>query len=759
MTARPAHSSLDGAPSWLGLGSCILGAAAVFVWMPNSLWGHFLPSSASKLYPPIFTAAFAAGWTVGFVRLHTDQHEEDGAIRSQASITGLLTALVGCFLAYTASNGPQGASLPFLAVAAFFALGLLPCAMFATIGAGFAYRAKRREPLLSGAWVERERVAALIASAILPAVAVLVWPAVYGVGKFLEKPPVALAPTPVVVVAPGPSVPRYVKPEGFDATNAWKRIVTHEETIPNVIEKSPFVFSHDERRLAFVMHDRGEFRLAIRQLYDPGPDRSLPLRGGIIALAWSPDDKRIIFLASESGAFWVCEPETGKMIPLPIPVLDPNEYHGLVWWKDESVVVFGKPGETGLLSLDSLRITSANEVPDWTKLTEDERDRIGREAFVPTMDRTEKVKFTFVGGTGDDLRALALVDDESLYARFAARADRNLAGAFPNRDGSMIFVVESQRLRILYMGLRQSPQLRFVGEASKDFPTSAIVSAALTKRAIRAAVAAPIVNPLNGKTVAGNSAQIKGYARLISASAKTCTVWIEQERQPIREGDVLIALSAIQDGDEFSVDRDWWAILTKADENQSIPRRDDVPILLPSPTRELRPLPKVEGRDIVAAASPKSPTVAAPPASMSLDSPLDSKGMPVDLYDSEWCRKFVTEHFVKIARKDLDGAIGDYARAVKTEAGLETRDMLAERLRSTWNYWLEPETILGDLDIKRTGNSQFNISFETRRIMPSVSRGFLQHDYSNQIQVDLTPDGRKITIHIAKPPQPTRPAK
>lgn len=177
MTARPAHPSSDGASSWLGLGSCVLGASAVFVWLPNSLWGYFLPSLPST-FPPVFASAFAAGWVVGLWRLKTGQGEQEGAIRSHASITGILTALVAIYAAHAASSGPKGASLPFAVAAAFLALGLLPCALFATIGVKFfAHPGKERRGTL-----------ALVAGAILPAVAVLVWPMVYGVGEFCKSP-------------------------------------------------------------------------------------------------------------------------------------------------------------------------------------------------------------------------------------------------------------------------------------------------------------------------------------------------------------------------------------------------------------------------------------------------------------------------------------------------------------------------------------------------------------------------------------------
>ena len=614
MSSRiPTVSQKTGALISGAAASC--GLATVFAWIPGTLWEKLLPSFRALIFLPLFSTAFAAGWLVGLLRLRAGRDDEEGAIRSQASNTGFLTALVAGLAAHAASKS----HLPLEVAAMLTGFGLLPCALLATVGASSAHRIRARQAMLGGAWAGHEKALALVASTFLPAAAVLVWPAVYVVGKLLEKPVVVEAPKPVLVISPGPPKPRYMKPEGFDSANAWKRIVSHEDTIPNADAKSPLELSHDEKRLAFVSREGGGHQLVVRHLYDPGPDYSMPLGDGISSMAWSPDDTRIIFLSAGSGAFWVCVPESGKMIPLPIPVLEGGQRHGLAWWRDADVVIYPSRGDPGILSLDSLRVTAAANIPAWSELKEDERIRIGHNAFPPSTWKTATAGFAFIGSTADSPRALALSDEESLYARVAASADRGFTRAFPNRDGTMFFIMELERLRILCMGLRQSPPLRFIAESAHDFPAAPAVKAALETRSVRAAVAAPIVNPLNGKTVAGDPRIIKGYARFIAASDKTCAVWIEQERQPVREGDVLIDLSVIQDGDEYAVSPDWWAVIKGADDNQSIPRRADVATatLPPSPTRILRPLPEPAPRPPPAA--PERPSAATPPPQAATD--------------------------------------------------------------------------------------------------------------------------------------------
>lgn len=702
------------------------------------------------IFLPLFSSAFSAGWLVGLLRFKIGQDEEVGAVRSQASITGILTALVAFFAAHAASGGGQ---LPLEVAAMLTCFGLLPSALLATIGAGLAHRTRDRRAAFGGALAGWRQMLALVASAALPATAVLVWPAVYVAGKFLDKPPTTI-PAPTLAVAPPPPKPRYVKPEGFDSANAWKRIVSHEDAIPNADSKSSVELSQDERRIAFVIHERGEHQLVVRHLYDPGPDYSLPVDGGIAAMAWSPDDRRILFLSSERGELCVCVPDDSRVVRLPIPILETGHRHGLVWWRDEYVVIYPSRGDPVILSLDSLRITTASEVPEWSNLTDSERARIGQEAFPPDMGRTETAKFAFIGGTGDISRSLAINDDESLYTRLTASAERGFTSAFPNRDGTMFFIMEPERLRILHIGLRQSPPLRFIAEAKSDFPTHPAVKAAMDERSVRAAVAAPIINPLNGKTVAGDLTAIKGYARFIAANDKTCSVWIEQEREPIREGDVLITLSLIQNGDEYSVSPDWWAVLKAADDNQSIPRRSEVKALLPSSTRLLRPLPRViEEPDISPrtkndfGTKPDTATKPLPPSSIqSHAAPLQNAG------DAEFCRRFLADHYAKAKEKDLPGVMADYAESVQTEVGVETKDQIAARLKKSWSDWLEPETIFSPLEARHLGGSRFSLIFSTRRTLPSVRRGFLLHEYSHEMHLEKLPEGHRITKHIVRPP-------
>lgn len=736
-----AYLKSDGSTSWLGLTGCLLGTATLFVMLPDSAWASLLPSLPSKLFPPMFATAFAAGWAAAIWRLKTGQDKAEGSIRSQACVAGLLTSLVACFAAYAASSGSS--STPLVVALAFGGLGLLPSGLFAAIGASLAQQAGNR----GGSLV------ALAASASLPAAGVLVWPSVYVVGKVLEKPSVPVV-APIVATAPALPKPRYVKPEGFDSANAWERIVSREDAILNADAKSPIELSHDERLIAFSTRENGGHQLVVRHLYDPGPDYSLPVDGGIAAMAWSPDDRRILFLSSDRGELWICVPNDGKVVRLPIPVLETGQHHGLVWWRNEHVVIYPSRGDPFILSLDSLRITTANEVPEWSKLTDSERARIGQDVFPPDVGRTATAKFAFIAGTGDASRSLSINDDESFYARLMASAERGFASAFPNRDGTMFFISEQERLRILYMGLRQSPPLRFIAEAKSNFPPHPAVKAALDERSVRAAVAAPIINPLNGKTVAGDPTAIKGYARFIAANDKTCSVWIEQEREPIREGDVLITLSVIQNGDEYSASADWWAVLKTADVNQSIPRRSEVKALLPSSTRVLRPLPRViEEPDIaprMESGSGTKPDAATKPllptSAQSYAAPLQNAG------DAEFCRTFLADHYAKAKEKDLPGVMADYSESVLTEVGVETKDQIAARLKNSWSNWLEPETIVSPLETRHLGGSRFSLIFSTRRTLPSVRRGFLLHEYSHEMHLEKLPQGYRITKHIVRPP-------
>ncbi|WP_176159243.1 TolB family protein [Prosthecobacter debontii] len=600
-------------------------------------------------------------------------------------------------------------------------------------------------------------------NALLPAFGVLVWPAVYVFGKAMEKPSVVVTAKPTPIVSTPPPQPRYVKPEGFDSANAWKRIVLHEDAIPNTDAKSAIELSRNERQIAFVARERGEHQLVVRHLYDPGPDYSLTVDGGIAAMSWSPDDKRIIFVSGVSGAIWVCVPESGKLIRLPIPALDGGQRYGLVWWRDESVVIYPSRGDPGILSLDSLRIATAAKDPQWAKLTDDERTRIGQEAFTPGMEKTPKAHFAFIGGLGDDSRTLALNDEESLYTRLAASAEHGFTSAFPNRDGTMFFLMEPERLRILYMGLRQSPSLRFVAESKSDFPTAPAVKTALEQRSVRAAVVAPIINPLNGKTVAGNPRTIKGYARFIAADDKTCTVWIEQERQPIREGDVLMTLSAIQDGDEYSISPDWWAVIKAADDNQSVPRRAVVATLMPSRSRDLRPLPEPAPPPAptpTTAQSPVGPPLLPQPAPQATPPPKppvplqttvrsqspDPTPQTPKLADEERLRQFIVEHSARFSRGDLENVVSGYGAAIdlgpgKSMSREEFGEMLRRNRAGTTTF---TETPVPPIEVTRLSGNRFSLSYVARIEISSPSKPKQIAEVLMDLEVLLTNQGPKI---------------
>ncbi|MBK8092207.1 MAG: hypothetical protein IPK32_09595 [Verrucomicrobiaceae bacterium] len=702
----------------------------------------------------MFTTAFAAGWVVGVVRLKRGQDEAHGAMWSQASIAGFLTAFVACFAAYTASD------IPLAVVAPFFGLGLLPSALFATIGASTAQRAGMREGRM-----------ALVLSAVLPAVAVFVWPVVYAAGKFTEKPPVVIPPGPAPVVVSEPPKPRYEKPPGFDDSHAWKRSVVSQEVIRNADHKSVRVLSRDERRLAFVTHNGDDYHLAVRHLYDPGPDYAIQTQGGISALAWSPDDRRIIFLAANTGLFWVCEPVAGKMVQLPIPKVATDTVAGLAWWKEEDVVVTLRSGETQMLSLATLRLKSASENEAWAKLTEAERTTVlRRQTLRPNGKVGYEIRFD------GPKTSVAAQDFETAYEQVLIADLARSGDAFANRDGSILFLSEEARLRVLYMDLRAAPTLRFIGEATEDFPTGDAVSAALAKRAIRAVVAAPIVNPLNGKTVAGDPTNIRGYARFTAASGKTCSVWIENELQPIREGDVLISLSAIQDGREFSVSPSWWAVLTKADNNQSIPRRADVPVSLPSPSRELPPLPKPIPSTLVvpkpadqrSAPNPApTPTVVTPPAVQPAapnpkdSSPNTSAAMPAVAPKTEPAaaptqkrlptigaadvKEFVIGLHESYSRKELTATSRGYADTFEFEGHTINRDKYLDMLRNSWSQSDSvTEVALEPIRVTSLGGGKFSVTYRTVRTYRKAGFAPKIAKAGWEIEIHQEPEGLRI---------------
>lgn len=709
-----AHHS-RGPLSWSGWGSCLLGGVIAFAWIPGTQWEKLLPSFRALIFLPLFGSAFAAGWLVGLLRLKAGQAEQEGAIRSQASITGFLTALVACLAAHAASGN---ARLPLEVAAMLTCFGLLPCALLATVGAGFAHRIKERS------------VNAVAASAALPAAAVLIWPTVYVAGTFLGKPPAAVAPaTATPLSAPTPR-PLYVKPSGFDESRAWSRAVIREDVVADLAGGSPLALSHGGTQVALVRRAGGVHHLTARHLYDPGRDLAAPAPGPIPLLAWSPDDERIVAL-DHRGAFSVWDLREGALIPLPIPKVDPGDVAGIVWWQPEDVLVLARGGEPQVLSLDTLRLAPASRHPGWIVLLRERQASIVREAEPPPLHAGDRVRHALA--KWGDARTLMAHDATALYGRALLSGLPDTGRAFSNRDGSVLFLAEPERLRILYIGLRDAPTLRFAVASRDDFPTGEAPDAAVTERAIECVVCPPIINPLNGKTVAGDVERAKGLARVIAAEGKAATVWVSEEREPITTGDV-VTLPRDSRARGALLSPEWFGVLEKGDASQDIPRREAEkpppspaaassaarsPTTFPSPPPAPEPLPAPAK---AAAASPQPVPLPvqpaappAPPTSVSQVPPL-----PANASASDRVRHFIALHHAKMCDGDLDGRTADYGAIVSVAGKDMSREQMRERDAATWAQAARvAERIDGPISVTAQQNNrhhcEYGILFEFER--------------------------------------------
>ncbi|MBX7208554.1 MAG: hypothetical protein K1X78_09600 [Verrucomicrobiaceae bacterium] len=622
--------------------------------------------------------------------------------------------------------------------------------LFANLGAGLSRRVRERESFLGGAWGKRERVFAFAASAVLPAAAVLVWPTVYFADKLMAKAVVAVLPAalPSPPPKPEPPKPRYAKPEGFDAANAWKRVVLKEDVIADVVGGSPFVLSHREDRVAALVRRNGKSLLVARHLIDPVEDRQVEIAVAVGPMAWSPDDRRLI-AATADGGFVVIDWERATVIPLPIPKADRKTLNDVIWWRDEDVVVTFRQGQPQALSLDTLRLSPLSEHPVWAKLTEADRSRVFA-SVDPPHPSVPKVRYAFARD-GDGLSLLAR-DAEAHYSRVLLPGISSLQVDFWNRDGSIVFFAERERLRILYMGLRDAPTLRFAAESREGFPATDEVKAAIKNRTIECFITEPIVNPLNGKTVAGDVAHAKGVARVIAAEGKAATIWVSEERGPIREGDVITLPRVASPNGGAPLSPTWFAVLTKADASQDIPRRDsekpsattndaataptsaqvspttskpDAPSSRPVYDELMKHkaewMPKKEKNAPSAETKPPQPSSVPqtksakstpPPTFASKVPPLKANAPPI-----ERVKHFITLHHAKVSDRDIDGIAADYGAVAHVNGKDMTReDVRRDEQTVTANSVSLVEQVDGPIAVTTQQNSRYHaeygISFE-----------------------------------------------
>ena len=405
--------------------------------------------------------------------------------------------------------------------------------------------------------------------------------------------PIAVAP----VIAPPPlSAPapkwRYEKPHGFDTAEADHFTITKRQDFGEVNGNAPIVLSPDELLLAYSAHTS---TVEIRNLdtLDVIAHADTPQPPDHIA--WSPDGKRLLFsIEGQMRRLQVFDLASDRVISLPQPV-DSRLPDGRPFWWDASEVLFTSSAGPRVLSLETLRVYPVSASATWKALPEAEREAIGRGEVPASFPGTSRWQMsaqpvvshyvvpanTSAKWTITESLNLAFLNPKIAYRAVQPGVDFTLGDLLiMPLNGTKFIHVRDGRAAIYYFGLTDAPAGHFkVGMPSPPEPP---LADALSKKGVCAFVCAPVVNPLNGKTVGPNRDQVKAIARFESWKGKDAELWIQEYYLPISPGDVVADLHTWEGrlpraaGDLGK--NEWFTVIDKLD-NARAPKCEDAPTL------------------------------------------------------------------------------------------------------------------------------------------------------------------------------------
>ncbi len=349
---------------------------------------------------------------------------------------------------------------------------------------------------------------------------------------------------------------RYEKPEGLIDAPVSRWAIGSTWTIAGVDDEGPIVFSPDGHHLAFHYQERNYGQITVVDLYRRTTIGRVPAYGEVRQLAWDPGGERLFFVVGDAcGLFHV---EEGNEVRLPIPK-GGDIPDGVAWWWSDSEILFARENSV-FLDLESLEVKTVErsakkqlvEGGEWQQWLEKSKDRLAsnskRSLSFATSTESYLSPNPLAGRHGWSVEpgdADLVVVDEQVMARHRLnrvtleRGNRYISSS----DGEIILEVSDGRISCFYVALRKSPIGRVleieVGMARDVASESTEVQSAVADKAICMFVTSPVVNPLNGRTVAPDRERVKARARLISWQGERVRFWLEDVFQPIEKGDVI----------------------------------------------------------------------------------------------------------------------------------------------------------------------------------------------------------------------------
>jgi hypothetical protein len=257
-----------------------------------------------------------------------------------------------------------------------------------------------------------------------------------------------------------------------------------------------------------------------------------------------------------------------------------------------------------------------------------------------------------------------------------------------------------------------------------DAPPSSI-SEALNARALVVMLCAPIINPLNRKTVGADLSRIKALIGIESWKDTTATMWLKEDYGELPSAsDVVAFMGKIENGHivplpQFS---EWWSPISDV-------KSGDAP-------ERVAPIPPKESSK----PEPPPPPKPEPPSTLTI--------AQINLL-----RAFIHGHHAKSSRNDVNGLVADYAdRVDHFEKGVVTREAIrAEELEYHGPGVKVTEVLTEEPKLSEIGNKSYGAKYTIRFERTNAVNGKWARGTADvELTIELTNDGPRIVRQKAK---------
>lgn len=521
-------------------------------------------------------------------------------------------------------------------------------------------------------------------------------------------------------------------PELANATSAEFRLET-QRSLPPPSKSCPPVLSPDGRFLAYVPEGSDSLQMQVRDLHSNAIPTRIRLPRALERLVYSPDGTRLFAVSNADRRYLgVLDLKQQAYIPLPQPKNRQMPLAPVWWWKDHSVLILPETEPAQVLDLETLEIFPAFRLTDWKDLPQMEKSLLEglanrtalpsnnrwelsgyqqwETAELPEVDGLDKWPVSFAN-------RLAFLAPKHAYARVIPTIHTDEFLEFLGAsDGSKAIGIADDKLQVFYFGVRPAPVLRWTLEEIPAMQTASLpksLQAELESGRLGAVIYAPLINPLNQKTVGPDRLKTRGRVLFSSWKNSTAEVWLAEEWEGVENGDVVADIHVRFDEAnatlvEFGSSVRWWQPLpttpTAATDLTSLPIRE----ALEKKVGEL--LTKRQAEAVAQAASRQASTPTAPstppqPAVPAQETPATRLVQVI--------RQFVVSHHEKASKSDPSEVMEDYSGQVDYfDHGLVTTDFIRDDATKYRQKLLSSkETVVGDVTIEPQGPDQWQVVY------------------------------------------------